>query len=290
MIKQNIRANCDIAKDLLGNNTRNRAIKKKNVNLFIRDMMTGRWHVDADQPYKFGRNSLLLDGQNRLTALSMCPPDVWINLEIWWECQDESQAFMDRGSKRNLADDFKINGFKGHTTLAAAIPPICYYLQHGRINDSNPQPHFDEAERLIAIYPSILEWANECVRLVQLGQRQDKTWEPARAASLGFLFELATDYDTSHKFIESVVIGINIPTTDDARYRLRSLLVSDRQDRKRLPSNIIFQYSILAWNKFVTNTPVKHLKLANDFPLISKGTGQGWLKPSPKILSVSSLV
>lgn len=107
----------ELAERWLKLNSRNRKIRKTDVDRYKRDMRGGKWHLDGS-PIRFSPDGYLLDGQHRLTAIA--ETGVTIPMLVVRGVDSEAQSVMDTGRRRSAADALDIAGHAHYSTLAAA--------------------------------------------------------------------------------------------------------------------------------------------------------------------------
>lgn len=106
----------ELAVEWLTANTHNRLKRDRSIAKYARDMLAGNWQLNGES-IKFSETGVLLDGQNRLEAVLLS--EVTIETVVVRGLPDETQATMDHGSSRRMADDLHLRGEKNAGTLAA---------------------------------------------------------------------------------------------------------------------------------------------------------------------------
>lgn len=102
----------ETAKKLLKFNTKNRPIKKRGVDSFIRTINTGRYMCGKMYTIVFDTQGILVNGQHRLTAIS----ESEINeLDHWFilNAPDDTRKNIDDVRKRSVSDNLNMEGLKG---------------------------------------------------------------------------------------------------------------------------------------------------------------------------------
>ena len=108
----------ELAREWLAMNTRNRLKKPGKIKQYARDMAAGRWQLNGEA-IKFDLNGILLDGQNRLSAVILA--ECAVQMLVIRGLDSDVQITMDSGAGRTAADNFAIEGEKNATILAAGI-------------------------------------------------------------------------------------------------------------------------------------------------------------------------
>ena len=116
-----------LAREWLSTNIRNRRVSSVTARRYLTDMLEGRWLFAGDAIRRNAQRHIL-DGQHRLTAVSMLPEDhPGFDFVIIDGLASATQNVMDQGRVRTAADQLAIAGVKdGHATAAG----IRLYLLH----------------------------------------------------------------------------------------------------------------------------------------------------------------
>lgn len=107
----------EMAHRWLKQNTRNRPTKKRQIEVYARDMAAGRWQLTGEA-IKFSTSGVLLDGQNRLHAVIKAGVPVLMFVARGLDVG--AQTVMDTGAKRSASDALHLNGRTNSANLAAA--------------------------------------------------------------------------------------------------------------------------------------------------------------------------
>lgn len=110
----------DMARLLLTHNTNNRPQKPKSIDLYVRQMEANEFIVNGET-IKFDTNGVLLDGQNRLIAISRQPQNFTHNTLIVRNLPPEAFKTIDIGSLRSASDLFQLAGHKKYSRLMPSI-------------------------------------------------------------------------------------------------------------------------------------------------------------------------
>lgn len=113
------------AKELLEENRVNRKLRPGVVDAYRRDMEAGRWDEGTGEPIQVSRTGGLLNGQHRMTALagSSCEG---VEFLVVRGLEDGSQAMMDQGAQRGVADALKIS--QGHVKNVAVVASLARWM------------------------------------------------------------------------------------------------------------------------------------------------------------------
>jgi hypothetical protein len=131
----------EMAREWLSQNTRNRSVRSRVVELYARDMAAQRWHMTGE-PVTFDSAGQLLNGQHRLLACTQA--GVPFATTVVRGLATHAQEFMDSGAKRSASDALGLRGHKNRTLLAAtarmAMTVQEYGYQHiGKVSFTNAE-------------------------------------------------------------------------------------------------------------------------------------------------------
>ncbi len=119
--------NPDLARYLLAfNHPNNRNRKQRRVSLYAGDMIAGRWQFSPESVI-FSTTGVLMDGQNRLMAITEAGTPQWLLFDFGWPI--ELMSILDRGKARTNADGLHTEGKINATAVAALIALVSRYDQ-----------------------------------------------------------------------------------------------------------------------------------------------------------------
>ena len=95
-----------LAKEWLAINTNNRPIRRREVDSFVRDIVSDRWIPNTSDTVMIGSNGVLLNGQHRLTAV--IEADRSAQMYVEFGAENDASA-IDRGRSRSAGDAFQMN-------------------------------------------------------------------------------------------------------------------------------------------------------------------------------------
>lgn len=152
----------DVAREMLTHNTHNRNVKSQHLQ-YAQDMLNGDWRPESCDPIRFAADGTLLDGQNRLRAVTIA--DVAIPFLVVRGLPIQTQSVMDSGVSRKFADVLKLNG-EEHNIALAAVARLAWewergpsYLARGRVSNS-------QLLRFLAERPELREYATHRARAI----------------------------------------------------------------------------------------------------------------------------
>lgn len=105
-----------LAESWLGKNKRNRNLRPRVVDAYVRDMLAGHWQLTGEA-VKFDTDGNLIDGQHRLSAV--VDAGITVPMFVVEGVESRAQDVLDTGSRRTTADSLKLDGYRNTTVLAA---------------------------------------------------------------------------------------------------------------------------------------------------------------------------
>jgi len=127
------------AQKYLEQNTANRPLRARHVHALAADMAEGRWKFTPD-PIAFRHDGVLMNGQHRLSAVLVAnknsPHPIAVPMAVSRGLQEESWAYLDRGIKRNTADEFSRNGIKNAPQVSSSTRLLWRYENNLWSNDA----------------------------------------------------------------------------------------------------------------------------------------------------------
>lgn len=250
-----------MAKQILGENTRNRKISDNSVNEYADDLINGRWNVNGEA-IKFAKDGTLLDGQHRMLAIvkTNIPMVTCVvrGLEI------EHQNTMDIGRRRTVGDVLNINKVPNSTTIASIANNLV------RLKKSNLVSAFrfchvsnTEVQDFIAKHPDIVMSASSVA--------SGKTGNPIQKSVIGsmhylahYVLDLGEEFDAFNS-----VLKTGIPSYEgDPAYYLREKVIRQRMGKVIFRPGDLLAMSFGAFEHFVNKTPCTKIyaKDAIEFP------------------------
>lgn len=249
----------DMAKEMLGSNTNNRNVSRKQVELFARTMAQQAWQMNGEA-IKFSGTGRLLDGQHRL--LACVESGVPFRTLVIRGLPEETQETMDAGKTRTMANVLELQGRSNTKQLATVARSIYLSEQLGV-----------EAACLNSASPT----RNELLSFIENTPRLEDTLRQASAfyvksnhlisvsmAALIYWTFSEIDGEACERFFDMLATGANLDEGNPILV-LRNTLFdinkrgahSDRTSRRR-----IVGITVKAWNKWREGATVKLLKFS----------------------------
>jgi hypothetical protein len=259
----------EIAGRLLGQNRNNRHIRKTRVELYLRDILAGRWPVNGET-LVFAPDGDLLQGQHRLMACVQA--GVAFESYIIGDIPEDYRWSFDSGLSRTVGDVLGFVGESNATNLGAAITVAWKITTNGTLHSGGgyPYPTRSDLNEYLARNLDIRD-------SVKAGERAAKSpvrMTPSIAAGLHHLFA-QVDADAADDFFARLASGADL-APDNAVLVLRNVLLSQIGAPRRLEPIDIAAITIKAWNAWRSDRPVKYLrwrrrgKNAERFPEIAQ--------------------
>ena len=225
----------DTARNWLSLNTKNRNLRKADLDRYKRDMLAGNWRLAGD-PIRFGTNGALLDGQHRLTAI--VETGVTLPLLVIRGVQPEAQAVMDTGRRRTAADALAIDG-KGNATLLAATALLKISYDLGKLDSKHEASH-EEILQCVEDNPGLVyaaEFANNVAR---------RTDCPPSIVAFTFFTLAQLDLQQAEFWVAAAdKVGL---AAGDPVIALTNRFAEARRNRERLTKRMYLSAIFRAWN------------------------------------------
>jgi hypothetical protein len=117
----------EVAGRLLEYNDHNRRQSKRNIQLYARDMLAGRWDPDASD-IKIARTGALVDGQNRLMACQLAGVPFPTLLRTGVKL--DTKQHVDVGKKRTVADMLKMQELPTTASPSLIGASVALYMRY----------------------------------------------------------------------------------------------------------------------------------------------------------------
>jgi len=228
------------ARELLTrSNTHNRNLRRRVVTDYARDMRAGTWIFNGES-IKLDHDGTLLDGQHRLAAI--IEAGIPVSLLVITGFDTVAQDTMDTGRPRTSADVLSLHGETHATLLAATLRRVWMWDNgHHRLH-SNYKPTNAECAAL-------LSERGEIRRSVEIAAGIYKTFPQIPLSVTATAHHILSRVDTAVAvwFFARVGDGANLPVGHPV-LTLRTRILNDRMDGKRLPEYRVLAYLIRSWN------------------------------------------
>ncbi|MEU3282939.1 hypothetical protein [Streptomyces antibioticus] len=248
----------ELATKWLKQNTRNRNARKRAVSDYARDMAAGQWRLNGEA-IKFAADGTLLDGQHRLMAV--IEADVAIPLMVVTGLPNDTQETMDAGRKRTTADTFSLRGETNAAVLAAVLKKVWLWDQGDYKFGQNYSPTTAECAALLQERPEIY-------RSVEIAARVHQAFRYLPKSVVGTAHHVLSriDVDEAVWFFCRVGDGADLPVSHPV-LALRSRVMTDRAENRKVPDHQHMAYLIRAWNAVRSDRPLTRIQQPADAPM-----------------------
>lgn len=238
-------------------NTDNRPVREPRVDALAKDMMDGNWMMNGET-IKFTKEGKLLDGQHRLHAIKKSGR--MIRLIVLRGLEDTSQATMDNGLKRSLADALRWREESNVSTLGSVLTGVISW--EGGQRDLYARV----GQRPITI-PEALSYLDAHPEIRHLAQRA-KQWSntsPTTAKVLGVLYHAFSNIneEDAEDFMSKFTTDIGHKANDPIYVARKTLFEARLKRAKSRASGSTTQWEsaiiIKAWNKYRNGEPANRL-------------------------------
>lgn len=240
------------AKVLLLNNTHNRPLSKKQIELYSAEMAAGRWRFNGDT-IRIDKTGRLLDGQHRLHALI----NAGIDLEMLVVEGLDKEAFVtiDSGKQRSAAHMLAIAGHPNASAVASVSRyGLCYLRGHNMQQGVGPAAIYDFANKYPDCHQSA-KWAMSARDICSPGQLGAVLFLGTRAP--GFIKRAIA-------FAEPLARGEDLKS-GDPRLALRNFMLQNKMGKKmHLSKGYSFAIIAHCWNSYIEQRPLVRPKAHMD--------------------------
>lgn len=249
----------EMAKSWLELNVANRNPSRTHISLYARDMALGRWQYNH-QAVIFGKNNVLLDGQNRLMAC--VKSGVSIETDVVWDADPNCVETIDQQKSRSVGDQCTIMGIADPLNLSA-MSRLVWRFENQLLLDHKVKASVREMKQYME------RNADELQEALHAGNRVKKLCSRTVSGTAYFFFARANKAK-ANEFFDHLADGSNLYRNHPV-LRLRERLINFR----RLPGYMLPQdllpLFIKAWNFFIANKACGCLKFTKDedFPKIN---------------------
>lgn len=272
-----------VAERWLQHNSHNRPLSNAGVLRYQDDMENGRFKMTGD-PIQFSKTGVLLDGQNRLTALANCVPQMTIVMAVARGLDDEAQYVIDQGIKRTPGQQLGLMGVKNSNQVGSSARLAMTWELGILFSDFN-------ARRAIST-PKVEEWVCEHADEVNwfndhLAHTVRSTGaKPAVAGAFG-LRGLQIDPDAIVAFFHLLSARTNLPKGSPI-LALDNRLRRARSERFNVEPREQLAQFIFTWNAWMRGDSWTRLQMpkggltSGTFPAMSTKRGRRF--PSDQLM------
>lgn len=269
----------EVAERWLAHNVHNRPISETGVLRYQDDMENGRFKMTGE-PIQFSKSGILLNGQNRLTALANCVPPTTIIMVVVRGLDDDVQLVMDQGIKRTPGQQLGLMGIKNAAQVASAARLTLIWEAGLLFGENGPRRALSTAK--------VEAWVSEHSDLIDLfNAHLAKTTRstggmPAVAGAMA-IRGLQVDPQATVAFFNLLVSRTNLPKGSPI-LALDNRLRRIRSERFKVDQREQLALFITAWNAWMKGEALTKLQMprggldARSFPSMTGKRG----RPFPK--------
>lgn len=248
----------------LESEVKNRALQRISMLTYRADMVAGRWAYTAD-PIRFDWDGHLIDGKNRLKALSeIGTRNFMIPFAVARGLDPESQMFMDQGARRTAGQQLGLKGIASGSAIAAGAKLALIWERGQMFSDrwgmTNPVTHTEVIEWAQANPEVVTACQKFLTRLRQIGLRP--------SSGLAFVVRVVPTMP------EELELFINeMHSLENLKPGSPTLAFAKRLARVRADSNIVMSdtdqlaFLVRTWNAWINGNS------RTNFALPSSGFG-----------------
>jgi hypothetical protein len=243
----------------LETNESNRAINKRILNMYAKEIMEGNWKLNG-QPIIFGKSGRLLDGQHRLLAILDAGEDVLCL--VVRGVDDDTFDTLDAGKKRNAADILSIEKVENSRNVASAARLLVKYDSNSSMTNNDVVPNAEINRK----------YMSERERLDNAAKIAGSIGYLCMNSSVGFCYVLfdRIDHTACEYFFEKLSSGEGMNATNPI-LRLRETLIRRKGQEKSTKRSDEFAALIIkawnAWRKGKIYSVISYKRGVEKFPI-----------------------
>lgn len=240
----------ELAERWLASNTHNRNVRESAVYGYARDMEAGRW-AENGESIKFAADGTLLDGQHRLTAITLAK--VTVPMLVVTGLKVSAQETMDDGRKRTVADALTLRGESNAVVVAAIARRALMWTQGTYRNVGAKPPTNQEALSFFEAHPEIRRSGQIAVQV------RAAVPLPGSVAGLTHWLFLRIDSSDAAEFFHLLISGAIVPETHPVLV-LRKRIQAESDRPGRVPEDHLLAFVIKAWNAYRDGEQISFLR------------------------------
>lgn len=240
------------AAELLKKNTKNRGLKQRNIDFFIRQLACGKWKLNGET-IKIGADGVLLDGQNRLHAVVKSG----IPMKTFMATNVDPGVFdtIDTGAPRSTADTLTVYGEKNGRNLASALVTADNLLKGDSSFSTRNKVSNAEILDMMQRHPAIrssLRFSNTLHSMA-----------PASlVCALHYIFSMVNE-NAAGVFFDKLIHGEGLDKRDPVLL-LRNRLISNAISKSKLSKRYIAALFVKAWSAHIKGEKITILRFREE--------------------------
>lgn len=232
------------AMELLANADPNRTVHERRVSALARDMIAGRWRLNAEN-IKIAPDGKLIDGEHRLWAVVRAEEHgvKSVPMMVAFNVPREARQTIDTGKPRSYADVLKIRGYSGKGRFFASTLRYIAAYKAGVFRRSHLRSVMMTHEEIDAMYAD--RDTMNLLEFFEASYMKGMRYAPAT----GFVFWRASQDDAAlaQEWAAGVQTGVDMKA-DDPRYQLRERF--HEPTKRSLEQFEAIALAIKSWNLF----------------------------------------
>ena len=275
-----------VAEEFLQHNQDNRKIRRYIVARYISMLKNGKWIANGDT-FRFSESGRLIDGQHRLTAISMSGTTLNDQLVVR-NLPEKAYNTIDDGAMRSPADIGAAQNWKQARSvmslgkwLIACDLGINFSTQHSSVVDKDSLRNITKNDIVDYIVDNnLIEGMYEAIRLAGLAVDSVKGSKTAWAYTI-YKINAAYGSEVCDEFLNGVINGIGISHINDPRTTLRKYMtkhVAVTGVQMKMPPQIVAM--LTAFNYWIHGKSLQRLIFSWDMPEVGQAP-QGKAKDLP---------
>lgn len=247
------------AREMLKLNTHNRRLNERNVLVWAQEMEEGRWRSNGES-LKISESDVLLDGQNRMSALALQREDMRLEFLVVTGLPDEVQSTMDQGESRSLAQQLTLAEIEADKSLAAGLRLHLLWTKGLLFLDTKNSRRYTTA-------PAMVDYAKNHAGTLEL-MRSARRYRgaPLKESLTLVAFAVLSEQHSiegAQQFFQGMLDGVNL-SPGSPILALRNRLINIRADRIRVTNQTLLGYVVQAFNAWSAGRPMAKVQRPKD--------------------------
>lgn len=247
----------DLAAEWLDTNDENRHLRAGRAEAFARDMASGAWDPLVGDPVHFNEASGKLgNGQHRLRAVEISGRAQWFYVLF---VPKSALLRVDRGTKRNIADNLIFNGYGSYSPLQASVARRIVIAQNGfsPVATGRFTPSDEEIYKVMEAQGDKVLRASQVATKIRLSQVATR----AGVTAMAYYMCANIDQEAADKFfVTQLAEKIGLEKNTPANALLRRLANYKSATNTKMSDADLWNYTIIAWNHFRSGNDVEKLQ------------------------------
>lgn len=259
-----------VAAKWLQTQTRNRTPQIRAIAAYRSDMVAGRWKFSAD-PIRFDADGHLIDGQNRLTALSTVPdPDISLEFLVVRGLEPDAQLVMDQGARRTAAQQLGLQGVVNGAAMAAGARLALMW-------ERDQLFRWQRGATDVVTNNTVIDWVHANPEIIAVASaRLSRVKAIGLRASVGTAFTLRmgmVNADDTGRMFEEMYSLTNLPPGSPTLTMVKRIQRVQNDPDLKMSEIDQLGFLIYTWNHWVAGRTAERLQRPKN----------GWASSFPKV-------